>query len=155
MAIVVHGFLGLDPYRRAERSARLEHARELGGRFGDVGKKHVSEPYRDTVECRVTEWQVVGAAHLGLKIGDPLRVRSSRRDVEHLSRKVGQNDVPPRRELGDGQPRLTSARGDVEMLLIIGNVETLDNRCADRAQLIHDDRAPLLPARRKPAHVAR
>src|SRR5664280_871139 len=130
MAIVVHG---LDPYRRAETSARLKHARELGGRFGDVRKEHVSEPYRDTVECRVTEWQVVGAAHLGPKIGDPLRVCSSRRDVEHLSRKVGQNDVSPRRELGDGQPRLTSARGNVEMLLIIGDVETLDNRCADRA----------------------
>jgi hypothetical protein len=79
-----------------------------------------------------------------------LRVRSSRRDLEHLSRKVGQNDVSLRRELGDGQPRLTSARGDVEMLLIIGDVETLDNRCADRAQLIHDDRVPLLPARGKP-----
>src|SRR5674536_210584 len=35
------------------------------------------------------------------------------------------------------------------MLLIIGDVETLDNRCADPAQLIHDDRVPLLPARRE------
>jgi len=43
----------------------------------------------DIVECRVTEWQVIGAAHLGLKIGDPVRVRSPRRDVEHLGRKVG------------------------------------------------------------------
>jgi hypothetical protein len=68
-----------------------------------------------------------------------LRVRSSRRDVEHLSRKVGQNDVSPGREPGDGQPRLTSAGCDVEMVLIIGDVETLDDRCADRAQLIHDD----------------
>src|ERR1019366_10797534 len=51
---------------------------------------------------------------------------------------------------GNGQPRLTSARGDVEMLLIIGDVETLNNRCADRAQLIHDDRVPLLPAHGKP-----
>ena len=58
--------------------------------------------------------------------------------------------MSPRRELGDGQPRLTSARGDVEVLLIIGDVETLDHRCADRAELIHDDRIPLLPARRKP-----
>jgi hypothetical protein len=40
--------------------------------------------------------------------------------------------VSPRREPGDGQPRLTSARGNVEMLLIIGDVETLDNRCANR-----------------------
>jgi hypothetical protein len=72
----------------------------------------------------VTEWQVIGTAHRGLKIGDPLRVRSSRRDVEHLSRKVGQNDVSPRREPGDGQARLTSARGNVEMLLIIGDAES-------------------------------
>jgi hypothetical protein len=36
------------------------------------------------------------------------------------------------------------------MLMIFSDVETLDNRCADRAQLIHDDRVPLLPARRKP-----
>ncbi len=150
-AIVVHEFSPEpDPYRRAETPARLEHARELRGRYSDVGKKHVSEPYRDTVECRVTEGQVVGAAHPGLKIGDPLCVRSSPRDVEHLSRKIGQNDMSPRREPGDGQPRLTSARGNVEMLLIIGDAETLDNRCADRAQLIHDDRVPLLPARRKP-----
>ena len=35
------------------------------------------------------------------------------------------------------------------MLLIIGDAETLDNRCADRAQLIHDDRVPLVAARRK------
>ena len=91
-------FLGLDPDRRAETSARLEHARELGGRFGEVGQEHVSEPHRDTVERRVTERQVVGAAHRGLEIGDPLRARSSRRDVEHLGRKVGQHDVSPRRE---------------------------------------------------------
>src|ERR1700722_6766230 len=151
MAIVVHGFSpGRDPYRRAQTSAWLEHARELGGRLGDVGKEHVSEPYRDTVECRVTEWQVIGAAHRGLKIGDPLRVPSSRGDVEHLSREVGQNDVSLRREPGDGQPRLTSTRGNIEMLLIIGDAETPDHRCDDRAQLIHDDRVPLLPARRKP-----
>ena len=36
------------------------------------------------------------------------------------------------------------------MLLILGDAETLDHRCADRAQLIHDDRVPLLPARRQP-----
>src|ERR1022692_2903221 len=35
------------------------------------------------------------------------------------------------------------------MLLIVSDVETLDNRCADWAQLIHDDRVPLLPARRE------
>jgi len=148
MAIVVHGFSpGRDPYRRAQTSAWLEHARELGGRLGDVGKEHVPEPYRDTVECRVTEGQVIGAAHPGLKIGDPLRVPSSRRDAEHLSRQVGQDDVSPRRELGDGQPRLARARGNVKVLLITSDVKTLDYRRADRAQLIHDDRVPLLPAR--------
>jgi hypothetical protein len=36
------------------------------------------------------------------------------------------------------------------MLMIFSDVETLDNRCADRAQLIHDDRVPLLPAGREP-----
>jgi hypothetical protein len=36
------------------------------------------------------------------------------------------------------------------MLVIFSDVETLDNRCTDRAQLIHDDRVPLLPARREP-----
>src|ERR1039457_6378941 len=36
------------------------------------------------------------------------------------------------------------------MLLIVSDVETLDNGCADWAQLIHDDRIPLLPARREP-----
>src|SRR5205823_6164274 len=36
------------------------------------------------------------------------------------------------------------------MLLIFSDVETLDHRGADRAQLIHDDRVPLLPARREP-----
>src|SRR5215471_21767452 len=36
------------------------------------------------------------------------------------------------------------------MLLITGDAQALDHRCADRAQLIHDDRVPLLPARRKP-----
>jgi hypothetical protein len=79
-----------------------------------------------------------------------LGVRSPRRDVEHLSRKVGQDDVSARREPGHRQPRLASARGNVEMLLIAGDVQALDHRCANRAQLIHDDRVPLLPARRKP-----
>jgi len=83
-------------------------------------------------------------------MGDPLRVRPPRRDAEHLSRQVGQHDVPPRREPGDGQPRLAGARGNVEMLLITGDAQPLDHRRADRAQLIHDDRVPLLPARRKP-----
>jgi hypothetical protein len=36
------------------------------------------------------------------------------------------------------------------MLMIFSDVETLDHRCADRAQLLHDDQVPLLPARREP-----
>ena len=46
--------------------------------------------------------------------------------------------------------RLTRARGNVEMLLIFSDVETLDHRRADRTQLIRDDRVPLLPARGEP-----
>jgi hypothetical protein len=41
------------------------------------------------------------------------------------------------------------------MLLIIGDVQTLDHRCANRAQLIHDDRVPLLQPAESPAHAAR
>src|ERR1039458_595157 len=36
------------------------------------------------------------------------------------------------------------------MLMIFSDVEMLDDRCADRAQLLHDDRVPLFPARREP-----
>lgn len=36
------------------------------------------------------------------------------------------------------------------MLLIRGDVETLDHRCAHWAELIHDDRVPLLPTRGEP-----
>jgi hypothetical protein len=36
------------------------------------------------------------------------------------------------------------------MLMIFRDVETLDDRRADRAQLIHDDRVPLLPTRGEP-----
>jgi hypothetical protein len=46
--------------------------------------------------------------------------------------------VPPRREPGDGQPRLARARGDVEMLLDVGDLQALDDRCAHRTQLVHD-----------------
>jgi hypothetical protein len=54
-----------------------------------------------------------------------------------------------RREPGDGQPRLISARRDVEMLQITGDAEALHHRRADRPELVHDDRVPLRPARRK------
>ena len=63
---------------------------------------------------------------------------------------VGQHDASLRRQPRDAQTRLTGARGDVEVLLILGDVETLDHRGTDRAQLLHDDRVPLLPARREP-----
>jgi hypothetical protein len=132
------------------RPARPEHPPELGGRPGHAGKEHVPEPYRDTAGCRITERQGVGAAHPGLNMGDPLRARPPRRDAGHLRRKAGQDDVSPRREPGHRQPRLARARGNVEMLLITGDAQTPDHRRADRAQLIHDDRVPLLPARRKP-----
>src|SRR5215217_2506692 len=35
------------------------------------------------------------------------------------------------------------------MVLVFGDVESLDHRCTDGAQLIHDDRVPLLPADRQ------
>jgi hypothetical protein len=40
------------------------------------------------------------------------------------------------------------------MMLIIGDVEALDNRCADRAQLIHGDRVPLSPNPQKARHTS-
>jgi hypothetical protein len=64
---------------------------------------------------------------------------------------AARSDVSPQREPRDGEPRFTSAGGNVEMLLIIGDAEALDNCCADQAQLIHDDRVPFLPAGRKPS----
>lgn len=80
----------------------------------------------------------------------PLRLGSSCGYIQHLRYEVGQNDPSRRRESGDTQARLTRAGGDVEMLMIFGDVETLDDRCAHRAQLIHDDRVPLFPAGREP-----
>jgi len=61
-----------------------------------------------------------------------------------------QASVSPWREPGHSQPRLARARGNVEMPLITGDAQALDHRHAHRAELIHDDRIPLLPARRKP-----
>ena len=103
-------FLGLDPYRRAETSARLEHARELGRRLGHVGEEHVPETHGDAVECGVVERQIIGAAHLRLDVGDPLRLGSSRGDVQHLRDEVGQHDASLRRQSRDAQTRLTRAR---------------------------------------------
>jgi hypothetical protein len=79
-----------------------------------------------------------------------LRPGSSRGDVEHLRREIGQHDASHRRQSRDAQTRLSRACGNVEMLLIFSDVETLDDRRADGAELIHDDRVPLLPARGKP-----
>jgi hypothetical protein len=50
---------------------------------------------------------------------------------------------------GHGQPPLATARGNIEMLLITGDAQTLDHRRADRAQLIHDDRGPTSPSPQK------
>ena len=68
---------------------------------------------------------------------------------------VGEHDAAVRDSLRDAQAGLARAGGDVEVLLILSDVETLDHRGADRAQLLHDDRVPLVPARGEPAHVAR
>ena len=119
---------GLDPHRRAETSTRLEHARELGRRLGQVGEEHVPESDGDAIEGGVVERQILGAAHLGLDVGDPLRPGSSRGDLQHLRREVGQHDASLRRPSRDAQARLTRACGDVEMLMILSDVETLDHR---------------------------
>src|SRR5207249_2203727 len=70
--------------------------------------------------------------------------------VQHLRYEVGQHDASLRRQSRDAQTRLTRPSGNVEMLMIFSDAETLDHRCADRSQLIHDDRVPLLPARGEP-----
>ena len=81
----------------------------------------------------------------------PCAAGPSRGDVQHLRREVGQHDAsraaPSLAMLSPGSP---VPDGDVEMLLVLGDVEPLDHRGADRAQLIHDDRVPLLPARGEP-----
>src|SRR5437879_5357730 len=88
LAIVVHGFspgpAHTDEHRRPPGlSTRANSAVALA-----TSGKNMYPNRTDTVECRVTEWQVAGAAHPGLNIGDPVRVRSPRRDAGHLSRKV-------------------------------------------------------------------
>src|SRR5207302_6058636 len=105
----------------------------------------------DAIECAVVERQIVGAAHLRRDVDDPLRPGSSSGYVQHLRYEAGQHDATLRRQSRDAQTRLTRARGNVEMLMIFSDVETVDHRCADRAQLIHDDRVPLLPAGREPS----
>jgi hypothetical protein len=56
---------------------------------------------------------------------------------QHLRYEVGQHDASLRRQSRDAQTRLTRARGNVEMLMIFSDVETLDNRCADRGRPFH------------------
>jgi hypothetical protein len=91
------------------------------------------------------------AAYLRLDIGDPLRPGSPHGYVQHFRYEVGQHDASLRGQSRDAQTRLARARGNVEMLMIFSDIETLDDRRADRTQLIHDDRVPLLPACREPS----
>ena len=151
MAIVVHGLSsGLthtDEQRRPPGLSTRANSAVAAARSGRNMYPNRTETLSNVASANGRS----SALHtLVSKLVIPCALRSSRRDVEHLGRKVGQDDVSPRREPGDGQPRLTGARGDVEMLLVVGDVETLDHRRADRAQLIHDDRVPLLPARGEP-----
>jgi hypothetical protein len=57
----------------------------------------------------VVERQIIGAAHLRLDIGDPLRPGSSRGYVQHFGYEVGQHDTSLRRPSRDAQARLTRA----------------------------------------------
>ena len=152
MAIVVHGFSsGLthtDEHRRPPGlSTRGETPPSPRPRRGRTCTRNVQRRYR-TWRRRTADHP--RPAHLRLDIGDPLRPGSSRRYVEHLRYEVGQHDTSLRRQSGDAQTRLSRASGNVEMLISFSDVETVDHRCADRSQLIHDDRVPLLPARRQP-----
>ena len=52
---------------------------------------------------------------------------------DDLCCEVGKHDTSIWRHFRDGQIRLTRARGNVEMLLIVNDVQTLDDRCADSA----------------------
>jgi hypothetical protein len=155
MTIVVHGFSSGLTHTDEQRRPPGLSTRANRRRLGDVGEEHVPETHGDAIECGVVERQVIGAARLRLDVGDPLLAGSSRGDVQHLRDEVGQHDASLRRQSRDAQTRLTRACGNVEMLMIFIDVETVDDRCADWAQLIHDDRVPLLPARREPGHVAR
>ena len=128
---------------------------ELGRRHREVGEEHVPEAHRDAVEGCVVEREIVGTAHLGLDVGDPLRRGPALRHFQHLGCQVGQDDATIRSELGDAEPGLARARRDVEMPLVVGDGETLDDRRADRGQLIDDHGVPLLPPRGNLAQVAR
>src|SRR6266571_1601688 len=63
-----------------------------------------------------------------------------------LARRAAMSSISATRSVSTTRPFGES----LAMLMVFSDVETLDNRCADRAQLIHDHRVPLLPARREP-----
>src|SRR5712671_1236436 len=66
MAIIVHG-LSPGPAHTDEqtRPPGLSTRANSAVALARSGKNMYPEPYRDTAECRVTEWQVIGAAHRG------------------------------------------------------------------------------------------
>ena len=136
------GFPGPGPSRRAHTSARLEHPRELGGRLGDVGKNMYPNrtellPNAASPNGRSSALHTV-VSNFVIPCAAACRAAMSSISAASSFRTT----CPPGASLATVS-RLTSARSDVEMPLIIGDVKTLDNRCADRAQLIHDDRVPL------------
>jgi hypothetical protein len=49
----------------------------------------------------------------------------------YLCYEVGKHGASIWRQFRDAQTRLTPARGNVGMLLIVSDVHTLDDRCAD------------------------
>jgi len=53
--------------------------------------------------------------------------------VQHFRRKVGKHDSSVRRQWRDAQTWLTRSRRNVEMPMIFGYVEKLDDRCPDGA----------------------
>ncbi len=70
---------------------------------------------------------------------------------DYLCYEAGEHDASICRQSRDAQTRLTRARGNVEMLLIVNDVQTLDDRCADRAA---DPRSPNPTPRARPTSLA-
>src|ERR1019366_5621312 len=133
MAIVVHGFSsGLTHTDEQSRppglSTRANSAVAL-----PMSGKNMYPKRTETLSNVASSNGRSCAAHLRFDIGDPLRPGSSRGYVQHLRYEVGQHDASLRRQSRDAQTRFTRACGNVEMLMIFSDVETFDNRCADRA----------------------
>src|SRR5437879_6438137 len=129
MAIVVHGFSsGLTHTDEQRRPPGLSTRANSAVALATSGKNMYPKRTETLSNVASRERQIIGAAHLRLDIDDPLRPRSSRRDVQHLRYEVGQHDASLRRQSRDAQTRLTRACGNVEMLLILSDVETLDHR---------------------------